>query len=190
MPDIMEQLEAGKKLQEENGIDVNSLRTKIGSIEENTEEKPKRGRKKKEIKEKESENKEADPFEQAKQIINKSKTQKELNNNQVNKPEKYPGFDFNNYYAKGQKIFYLRIHESLGIKEIVELKIRTVYPKTIIGFREKGHALCIGPETSDMIFNQRKDAVNAYNSINIKTFDERYPKDKLEEDLKIKDMEN
>ena len=34
MPDITQQLEEGKKIQEENGIDTDSLRTKISSEEE------------------------------------------------------------------------------------------------------------------------------------------------------------
>ena len=53
MPDIIQQLEEGKKIQEENGIDTDSLRTKISSEEEKDKEKTKskRGRKKKEEKE-------------------------------------------------------------------------------------------------------------------------------------------
>lgn len=184
MPDIIEQLEAGKKLQEEEGIDVKSLRTKIGSNENGSQEKPKqkRERKKKESNENiEVNNKKInkeeniiDPFVQAEQIINELNTKKEINNNEankINKPEKYPGFNFNNTYAKGQKIFYLKIHEKLGIKEIMELKIRTVYEKTIVACLAKGHAVCIGPDTADKIFLQRKDAVKVYNDTNIKSID-------------------
>lgn len=191
MPDIMEQLEAGKKLQEENSIDVNSLRTKIGFTEENAEEKPKqkRGRKKKEIPQQEI-NKEMDPFEQAQQIIDESENiKKEIKNNQEQKPEKYPGFNFNDYYEKGQKIFYIRIHEKLGVKELLELKLRTIYPKMLVGVIEKSHAVCIGPETKDRIFMKRNDAVKAYNAINIKIIENINIKDELG-NLEIKDMEN
>ena len=54
MPDIIQQLEEGKKIQEENGIDTDSLRTKISSEEEKDKEKTKskRGRKKRKIKNK------------------------------------------------------------------------------------------------------------------------------------------
>lgn len=170
MPDIIEQLEAGKKIQEEEGIDVESLRTKVNS-EENIKEKPKRGRKKKEqakdTQENVQDNTPEDPFEQAEQIINQSKEKKPV---EKPKPEKYPGFNFNDYYTKGQKIFFVRVHESLGVKEILELKIRTIYSKTIIGLIEKGACQCIGPESKNMIFTDRKDAVKCYNSINVKSY--------------------
>ena len=187
MPDIIEQLEIGKKIQEEEGIDVDSLRTKISSSEEENTEKPKQKRKKKEQQEKSiEEEKSEDPFEQAEQIMNQSK--KSENQPEEQKPEKYPGFDFNDYYEVGQKIFFIRVHESLGIKEFKELKIRTIYPKMIIGCEEKKSTQCIGPDSRDMIFTDRKLAVEAYDNMKIKVFKDTDIKSELG-DTEIEDME-
>ena len=202
MPDIIQQLEEGKKIQEENGIDTDSLRTKISSEEEKDKEKTKskRGRKKKEEKDKEQKNKQQqkdesvpeDPFAQAEKIINESEKKDSDTNQQSNKeqkPEKYPGFDFNNFYEKGQKIFYIRVIEKLGIKEFLELKIRTIYPKMMVACEPKKATHCIGPETQDMIFTDRYSAVEAYNSIKIKSYKDVNVKDELG-DTEVEDMED
>lgn len=200
MPDIIQQLEEGKKIQEENGIDTDSLRTKISSEEEKDkkETKSKRGRKKKENKEQKDGQQQndklipEDPFAQAEKIINESE-KKDFDTNQQNdkeqKPEKYPGFDFNNFYEKGQKIFYIRVIEKLGIKEFLELKIRTIYPKTIVACEPKKATHCIGPESQDMIFTDRYSAVEVYNSIKIKSYKDVNVKDELG-DTEIEDMED
>ncbi len=177
MSNIIEQLEAGKKLQEEEGIDTDSLRTKINSSEEISEEKmekPKRGRKKKT---EESVEELKDPFEQAEQIMKESTNSKE--DKKEEKPEQYPGFDFNDYYEKGQKIFYIRLIEKLGIKELLELKIRTIYPKMIIACEEKSCTQCIGPYAKDLIFTDRQTAVEVYDSIDVKTYKDVNIKEEL-----------
>lgn len=200
MPDIMQQLEEGKKIQEENGIDINSLRTKINSEEEKDKtekQKSKRGRKKKEqLKDNKHQDNESipeDPFVQAEKIMNESEEKdsdsKKQEDNKEKKPEKYPGFDFNNYYEKGQKIFYIRLIEKLGIKEFLELKIRTIYPKMIIACEEKKSTHCIGPDTQDMIFTDRYSAVEAYNNIKIKSYKDVNVKDELG-DTEVEDMED
>lgn len=193
MPDIIEQLEAGKKIQEEQGIDAESLRTKVCSTEEDTEEKPKtkRGRKKKEQPKEEQDNTQEntpeDPFEQAEQIMGqKKKEEKPINES---KSEKFPGFNFHDYYQKGQKVFFVRVHEELGIKEFLELTLRTIYPKTIIGSKEKGCCYCIGPESKDMIFTERKNAVKCYDSINIKAYKDVNIKEELG-NIEINDTED
>lgn len=202
MPDIIQQLEEGKKIQEENGIDTDSLRTKISSEEEKDKEKTKskRGMKKKEEKDKEQKNKQQqkdesvpeDPFAQAEKIINESEEKDSDTNQQSNKeqkPEKYPGFDFNNFYEKGQKIFYIRVIEKLGIKEFLELKIRTIYPKMMVACEEKKATQCIGPDTKDMIFTDRFTALEVFNSIKVKSYKDVNIKDELG-DTEVKDMED
>ena len=195
MPDIIEQLEAGKKLQEDGEIDVNSLKTKINPEEELAEElKPKRKRKKKE---QQTENKEPstdleDPFEQAEKIINESLEPKEESDTEKpkeKKKQKYPGFDFNDYYVVGQKIFYIRVLEKIGVKDLLELKIRTVYPDMIVACEKKGFARCIGPETQDMIFLDRHSAEKAFDNIAIKVFKDVNPKDELG-NIEISDTED
>lgn len=186
MPDIIEQLEAGKKLQEEEGIDANSLRTKVNSSEEETTKKPKQKKKKRQEEKTEKGTEElSDPFEQAEQIMNP-------NNESIikeDKPEKYPGFDFNDYYEKGQKIFYVKILSKLGVKEFLELKIRTVYPKMIVACEEKKATVCIGPDTKDMIFTDKKSALETYDNVKITTYKDINPKDELG-DVEINDTED
>ena len=179
MYDIIEQLEAGKKLQEEEGIDVDSLHIKLDSSEEKTEQI--KNKKKKQTKEELT-----DPFEQAEQIMNQPKIHEE---SKEQKPEKYPGFDYNNSYEIGQKIYFIRVHEKLGIKELMELKIRTIYPKTIIACEEKGRTQCIGPESQDMIFRDRYSAVEEYDRIVVKAYKDINPKDELG-DMEINDTED
>lgn len=190
MPDIIEQLEAGKKIQEEEGIDIASLRTKVNSEKEQKEEKIKsKYSKKKKEQLKDKNTKIEDPFAQAEQIMNESL---ELNNKEETKEEKiekFPGFDFNNYYEKGQKIFYIRIIEKLGIKEFLELKIRTVFPKMIVACEEKKSTVCIGPDRKDLIFTDRRSATQIYDSIEIKDFKDINPKDELG-DTEIEDTED
>lgn len=186
MPDIIEQLETGKKLQEEEGIDADSLRTKVNSSKEEIAKKPKQKKKKKQEKKVEKGTKElSDPFEQAEQIMNP--------NNELitkeEKPEKYPGFDFNNYYEKGQKIFYIRVLGKLEVKEFLELKIRTVYPKMIVACEEKKATVCIGPDTKDMIFTDKKSALETYDNVKITTYKDINPKDELG-DVEINDTED
>lgn len=182
MPDIIEQLEAGKKLQEEEGIDAESLRTKVNSSEEETVKKSKQ---KKEKQQKKKTEELPDPFKQAEQIIN--------HNNELiikeDKPEKYPGFDFNNYYEKGQKIFYIRILRKLGVKEFLELKIRTVYPKMIVACEEKKATVCIGPDTKDMIFVDKKLALETYDNVEVTIYKDVNLKDELG-DVKIDNTED
>lgn len=173
--DIIEQLEQGKKMQEEEGIDTKALRTKV--------------------KESETTNKAAiseDPFTQAEQIIEQTTEEKEHPKTKVEesanaeKEEKYPGFNFNDYYEKGQKIFFIRILEPLGYKEFMELTIRTIYPKTIIGFEKKHSTQSIGPDAADMIFTDRVTALDIYDQIKLEQ-----PKYKnTEDDLGDLELEN
>lgn len=164
MPDIMEQLEEGKKLQEQ-GIDIDSLRTKLNSSEEEkTTEKQEQTKEEKqeEIK---------DPFEQAEDMLNKSENSEEKPVQQKeSKPEKYPGFNFHDNYQVGQKIYYVKAQPELGVKELLELKIRSIYPKTIVACKENKCTQCIGPDTHDMIFTDERSAMKAYNNVKVRTY--------------------
>ena len=178
MPDIIKQLEEGKKIQEEEGIDTEALRTKLDSSEEEPKQKTKRKRK---PKKQETE----DKIEEQKSEESSEQTANEPVKEQ--KPEKYPGFDFNDYYEKGQIIFYVKVHEKLGIKDLLELKIRTIYPKMMVAVEDKKCTHCIGPDTKDMIFVDRKTASEAYNEIDIKTLKDTNPEDEI--GIEIQDTE-
>lgn len=181
MPDIIEQLEVGKKLQE-GGIDVDSLRTKLNSVEEEAIEKSKLKKKKQPDVTKEDNiiEKSKDPFKQAEEIINDSLVPKE-NFKKIQRPEKYPGFDFTEQYQEGQKIFFIRAFEKLGFKELLELKIVSISPKTIIGCEGKKGTLCIGPDVQDRIFTDKKTAIKAYNKIRVRIYKDTESENEIEE---------
>jgi hypothetical protein len=172
--DIIEQLEKGKELLESGEIDVKSLKTKIESEDEKSEEKPKRkkGTSKGNTSDdnisdgnndKTCDNK-PDGDDSGDNISSKS------NNRQPDEPkvEKYPGFDFTTMYTVGQTIFYVKVNDMVGEKELQELKLRTIYPKMLVGCLEKAYTQCIGPDTADRIFTSRYEAVQCYDSITVK----------------------
>jgi hypothetical protein len=171
--DIIEQLEKGKELLESGEIDVKFLKTKVESTDKENKEISK---KRKRVSKSGTDDNNISDIRDDKDFSNISDNSNVNNsisadNNQENKQikqekvEKYPGFDFNTTYAKGQTIFYVRVNELIGEKEIQELTIRSVYPKTIIGCLEKSYTQCIGPDTADRIFRTRYEALECYNNI-------------------------
>ena len=118
-----------------------------------------------------------------------------------NKPE--PDFDFRNFYEKGQVVYYVRVFEKLGEKEIQKLTLRTVYPRMLIGCLEKGYCQCIGINSRDMVFETHKEALDCYRNIKVISkygteFDDETGKKKRksrkksvkETDIENKDYEN
>lgn len=153
MKDIIEQLEEGSKEREKNNIDRESLYTSMDSKKE-------------------------DPFSQAEQIIKEqqkedSPEEKEIPNSHeeilvtLKENLENPDFDFNDFYEKGQKIFFVRVLERLGFKELLELKINSIYPRTIIATSEKGPANLLGYDRKDMIFETKKEAQEVFNQIKV-----------------------
>ena len=72
-----------------------------------------------------------------------------------------PDFDFRSFYEKGQSIYFVRILQSLGEKEVKKLILRSIYPRMMVGSEEKGACQCIGYNERDQIFLIPRDA-NAY----------------------------
>lgn len=69
-----------------------------------------------------------------------------------------PEFDFRDYYEKGQIVFFVRVVEELGEKEIKKLCLRTIYPRMVVGSEEKAACFCIGYNDRDRIFLTPRDA--------------------------------
>ena len=69
-----------------------------------------------------------------------------------------PYFDFREYYVKGDTLYYLNINELVGIKEIVKVTVRTIYPRAIIGQGKNAQCYVIGYRDKDMIFRNKEDA--------------------------------
>lgn len=78
-----------------------------------------------------------------------------------------PDFDFRNYYEKGQIVYFVRIMESLGEKEVKKLLLRTIYPRMMVGSEEKAACQCIGYNDRDKIFLTPRDADNYSKSIKL-----------------------
>lgn len=66
-----------------------------------------------------------------------------------NLPE--PDYDFRNEYVKGQRIYYVNMTTHfVNEKQLLNLTIRTIYPRMIVAVEEKSMCHCIG-------YNQRHD---------------------------------
>lgn len=78
-----------------------------------------------------------------------------------------PDFDFRNFYEKGSIIYFVRIMEALGEKEVKKLYLRTIYPRLMVGSEEKGCCQCIGYNERDKVFLTPRDADAYCKSIKI-----------------------
>lgn len=171
--DIIEQLEKGKELLESGEIDVKSLKTKIESEDDKPKEKPKRKRKNSRN-DNDANAVHADNDTESNSSSNDrndtSNNISSIDNNREpdeSRVEKYPGFDFTTMYSVGQIVYYVKVNDIIGEKELLELKLRTIYPKTLIGCIKKSYAQCIGPDTADRVFTNRHEAIKCYDSIHV-----------------------
>jgi len=68
-----------------------------------------------------------------------------------------PDFDFRNFYERGQTIFFVHVLAAYGTKEIINLKVRTVYPRMIVGTTKAG-CYCISYNERDQVFFKHYEA--------------------------------
>lgn len=78
-----------------------------------------------------------------------------------------PDFNFAEYYAKGENIYYVSVNDWIGTKELVELKIRTIYPRTIIGYEDNAGCHVIGYNNKDRIFRDKGEAQQYVKTIKV-----------------------
>lgn len=98
-----------------------------------------------------------------------------------------PDFDFRTVYEKGETVFYVRIVEILGEKDVKKVFLRTIYPRMMVGSEEKACCHCIGYNERDRIFKTLKEA-NAYcKSINVSSKYSSEAKLKREKDIENED---
>lgn len=76
-----------------------------------------------------------------------------------------PDFDFRLLYVKGDKIYLVRHHKELKIKRLYVLKLRTIYPRMMVGTEDKQCCQVIGMKEKDNIFINKKDATDYFNTI-------------------------
>lgn len=81
-----------------------------------------------------------------------------------------PDFDFRNEYFKGQQVYYVRVWRTrIKEKRIIPLKLRTLYPRCLVGCEDKGQCVCMGYQERDQIFTNIVDANNYFESIDLPT---------------------
>lgn len=68
-----------------------------------------------------------------------------------------PDFDFRNFYEKGTTVNYVRVLESFGTKEIIIMKLRTIYPRMMVGATEAG-CFTVGYKERNQLFSKHQDA--------------------------------
>lgn len=78
-----------------------------------------------------------------------------------------PDFDFRGTYAKGQKVWFVRILDPLGEKEMLHVSIRTVYPRMLIVVEEKAYCHCVGYNMRDQIFNTEYQAQAYFDTVKV-----------------------
>jgi hypothetical protein len=67
-------------------------------------------------------------------------------------------FDFTTKYKKGDIIFLARYIESVGIQEVLKLKLITVTKTYMVGNADKSNMSFIGRDMKDKIFPTQKEA--------------------------------
>lgn len=78
-----------------------------------------------------------------------------------------PDFDYRNFYTKGQIVFYVRVLDRLGEKEVVKVMLRSIYPRMMVGTEEKSCCHCIGYKERDLIFDTPREAQACCDSIKV-----------------------
>ena len=82
-----------------------------------------------------------------------------------NLPE--PDFDFRDMFKPGDTVYYVWVNYLTGDKELLNLKLRTVYARSMVGWEEKGCAHMIGYQTKDYIFWDRHQAEELYKDLDV-----------------------
>lgn len=76
-------------------------------------------------------------------------------------------YNFTEHFSKKETVYYVRVLEKLGIKEIREVKIRTLYEDLLIGTLKSKQTICVFRATASLVFKTRAEALEAYNAIEI-----------------------
>lgn len=74
-------------------------------------------------------------------------------------------YDFRDNFEKGQTIYFVNINYLTGAKIIYKLTVGTIYKKLLIAYVNRGHAVLIGPEDIQYIFDNKQEAEECLNKI-------------------------
>jgi hypothetical protein len=93
---------------------------------------------------------------------------------QVKEAEEELEFSFIDHYALGQIIYYLRVIPNLGIKEVIEAKIRTLYKTAMVACIEATkQAIYIGYGAKDFVFTDHKSAIKESHKYRVRELKEK-----------------
>lgn len=110
-----------------------------------------------------------------------------------------PDFDYRRFYQQGDKVYLVRYYPTMKTKEMIYMRLRTIYARAMVGVVEKQYCQCVGLSDKDNIFYGRQEALDYFNSIKAKVADEyneetgkkkRKRKKAVEEDEDITDSES
>lgn len=74
------------------------------------------------------------------------------------KPMNDPYFNFGEYYVRGDTLHYVYNNELMNSKELIQITVRTIYPRTIICADDEGRCYAIGYSEKDRIFRDKTEA--------------------------------
>ena len=76
-------------------------------------------------------------------------------------------YSFTEHFNKKETVYYVRVLENLGVKELHEMRIRTLYDDLLVGVLESKQTMCVFKTTASLVFKTRKEALEAYNAIKV-----------------------
>ena len=109
-----------------------------------------------------------------------------------------PDLDFRKLYRQGDRVYLVRHYSRSNTKELIFMKLRTIYARSMVGVVKKQYCQCVGLTDKDNIFYNRQEALKLFNSIKATVADEydeetgkkkRKRKKAIEEDEDISDSE-
>ena len=101
-----------------------------------------------------------------------------------------PDFDYRRFYQDGDFVYLVRHYPKLQIKELIYMRLRTIYARSMVGTVEKQYCQCVEYCDRDNVFYGKQEALDYFNSIKAKVADE-YNEDtgKKKRKRKKKDIE-
>lgn len=98
-----------------------------------------------------------------------------------------PDFDFRDSYSAGEKVFLVRVYENYKEKEFIEMTLRTVYTRDMVGVVDKKYCQMVGFNERDNLFTNKQHARNFYNSISFTAKDSYIDVDDDTDDVDTED---
>jgi hypothetical protein len=98
-----------------------------------------------------------------------------------------PDFDFRDSYSTGEKVFLVRVYDNYKEKEFIEMTLRTVYTRDMVGVVDKKYCQMVGFNERDNLFTNKQHARSFYNSISFTAKDSYIDVDDDTDDVDTED---